>query len=353
MKAIKLLVISIFLLIPVSSAYANSGKTMDHYIPMDEELENHWAYEEIDDLINADIVDGFMDSDNNMFVKPENSISRAEFVKLVVSALGLESNGSGKTFPDVKSGQWYSEFVQIASSLEIIDGKPSGKFAPNDKITRAEMTKVIVLAFGKTVTFPTTDNKKFTDVGAKYWATEFISKASGAGIVNGYGDVFKPVKNATRAEAMAMIHRALQKEQSHVAEDTDLIEFLGSFIQKQNDYAEGNNFDELMGLYQENSTGYFAVEGLEYNGIDFILENSDEFTFTINDNNMTLKVLNKSNRFATLEVTGMKATVVYKGGSTDLKLTEDIDGIYNLKKDAVTGNWKVYNYLPYFTDLEL
>lgn len=352
LKILKLVVISIIMLIPINSAFANNEKTLDNYIPMDEDFESHWAYEEMDDLINADIINGFMDSENNMYVKPDNSITRAEFVKLIVSALGLESHGTGKPFLDVKEGQWYYDPVQIASSLKIIDGKPGGKFAPNDKITRAEMTKVIVLAFNE-VSFPSTSKKNFKDVGAKDWAKDFISKASAVEIVNGYGDIFKPSKNATRAEAMTMIHRALQKEQMKVANDTELVDFLSRFIQRENELAEANKFEELIQLYAENSTGLFAVEGAEYSGLDFILENGEEFNFTINDDELDLKVIKKSNRFATLEVTGMKVTIVYNSEDTNLKLTEKMDGIYNLKKDTKTGNWKVYNYAPYFSDFEL
>ena len=51
----------------------------------------------------ADIIDGYADSDGFMYVRPDQDITRAQFVKIIVSALNLKSDGPGKTFKDVKS----------------------------------------------------------------------------------------------------------------------------------------------------------------------------------------------------------------------------------------------------------
>lgn len=51
----------------------------------------------------ADIIDGYADSDGFMYVRPDQDITRAQFVKIIVSALNLKTDGPGKTFKDVKS----------------------------------------------------------------------------------------------------------------------------------------------------------------------------------------------------------------------------------------------------------
>lgn len=350
MKAIKLLLVSLFALIPFQSASAASEKTLDNYIPMDDLIEEHWAYEEMDDLINADIINGFMDSENNMYVKPENNITRAEFVQLIVSALGLEGSGSGITFSDVKQKDWFYQPVQIASSLGIVNGKSADKFAPNEKINRAEMTKIIVEAFKNTIVFPESSTKTFTDVD-KNWAKEYIAKASATELVNGLGNnKFGPAANAKRAEAMVIIHRALQKEQTKVAQDEEIVTFLKNHILKENELSEANNFEELTKLYEENATGYYRVLGTEYGGLDYLFDEGEEFTFTIDDENLALTVLEKSDRFATVEVTGMTVSVVYKSKDLNMDFTEEMDGVYKLKKDAKSGSWKIYNYYPYFSE---
>lgn len=341
MKAIKILLVSLFALIPFHSASAAEPKTIDNYYPVDEGYDTHWAFDYMEDLIDADIIEGTMDSYNNMYVYPENNITRAEFVKLVVAALGLKSNGAGKTFSDVKPGAWYYDYVQIASSLDIINGKSATKFAPNDKITREEMTKVIVLAFKDTISFPTTTTKNFTDVATDRWSAEFIKKAAAVEIVNGYEkNNFKPTSNAKRAEAMKMIQVALQKEQSNVASDEEILAFLKNFIDQENAFAEAGDIEGLIGLYEENSTGYFKAEGNEYIEYGDIL--GEDITFEVNDDNQALEVLAKSNRFATVGITGITVTVSFG----DLTRTLDVDGEYKLKKDAA-GNWKIYSYYTY------
>lgn len=353
LKTIKIILVSLFVLIPLNTTFAASPKTFDHYIPMDEGIEEHWAYGEIDNLINADIIDGFMDDENNMYVKPDNNITRAEFVKLIVTSLGLDSNGTGKTFTDVKKGAWYYEFVKIASSLGIINGKSAEKFAPDEKINRAEMTKIIVEAFENTIEFPQSSQAAFTDINNS-WAKDYIKTAAGAELVNGTGkDKFSPLGNAKRAEAIVIIHRAMQKEQTNVAEDEEITTFLNNHILKDNELTEANNFEELEKLYAQNSIGFYMVQGTEFGGVDFLLEEMDgEFSVTIDDDNLALEVLSKSNRFANVEATGIKVSVVFKSTEMNMDYTIDLDGFYQLKKDNKTGSWKIYNYYPYFDEEE-
>lgn len=348
MKALKLLLVLVFVLIPFNSAFA-AEKPLDAYFPMD--IDEHWAYEEMEDLINADIVDGFLNSDNEMYVKPKEKITRAQFVKIIVSALGLKSDDAGKKFPDVKTGVWYSEPIQIASSLGIIEGAPDGTFGPNKNITRAEMTKVIVKAFEQTIQFPAAGGKTFTDVDAKYWAAEFISKAAAVEIVNGYGKEFKPKNFASRAEAMMMIHRALHQEQSNLPADEDIKALLTDHIKRENAIVEAGKFDELTALYEENGTGYYRAEGIELGGAFFPGE-GEEYMVTIDDENLNLDIIGKADRFVTAEATGMIITVVYKSDGFNMDFTTEMDGLYDLKKDPVSGEWKIYNYYPLFEEEE-
>ncbi|WP_102273764.1 S-layer homology domain-containing protein [Cytobacillus massiliigabonensis] len=354
MKGLKFLLVLVFAFIPFHSASAASGKTFDHYIPMDID-ESYWAYEEIDNFINADIIDGYMDEDLNMTVKPENKITRAQFVKILVNALGLKAEGDGKVFTDVKKDNWHYEYVTIASSLGIISGKNDGTFAPNANITRDQMTKMIVLAFEKTVEFPAEATKTFTDVDQNYWAYEYVNKAAANGIVKGYDTIFKPRNFATRAQAIVMIHRALQQEQGNVSSDEEITAFLKDHIIRENRIAESNSTEDLLKLYEENGTGYYLMEGTELGGSAFPIDEEGELTSTIDDANLNLKVLSKSDRFATVEVTGMVGTFVFKSAddSFNFDMTIPMDSVYSLKKDSASGAWKIYYNLPSFDEEEL
>lgn len=347
MKLLKLVVIAILTFIPFNSAFAASLKTIDNYVPMDVGFGEHWAFEQMDDLVNADIIEGFMDYNNNMYVKPEASITRAEFVKLIVSALDLRSTGSGKNFTDVKKGQWFYEPVQIASSLGIVNGKTVDKFAPNDNINRAEMTKIVIGAFKKTIDFPESNSTTFTDIQTS-WAKDYIIKAAASELVNGSSNyIFNPSANAKRAEAMTIIHRALQKEQSNPKSEADITAFLSDFIQQENEYVKTNQLEQLIQLYEENGTGYFKVQGTMFSDLDSLLEVAEDFSVEIDDVNLTLDVLSSSNRFASVEVTGMTVTVKYNSEDFMFDYTLELDGVYKLKKDPDTGNWKIYSFYSY------
>ena len=69
-----------------------------------------------------------------------------------------------------------------------------------------------------------------------------------------------------------------------------------------------------------------------------------EYKIEVDDSNLRLNVLSTSNRFATIETTGMIVSINTKSPGSSVNLTETIDGIYNLKKDPISGEWKIYNF---------
>lgn len=333
--------------LPLQSASAVGMKTIDHYIPMDID-EEHWAWEEINDFINADIIDGYMDNEMNMTVKPSDKVTRAQFTKILVKALSLEINGTPKTFKDVKSSAWYYDSVNIASSLGIINGKQDGTFAPNDYITRDQMTKMIVLAFEKTIELPTASTQKFSDVNKGFWAFDYINQAATIEIVNGYGSNFKPLNRATRAEAIVMVHRGLSKEQSNLPDEEVVKGFLKVHILEENRLVESTAYDKLMVLYEKNGTGYYVTEARELGLLGF--PDEEGYTIEIDDSNLNLEILSISDRFLTIETTGMVGRFIYKSDGFNMDFTSEMDGAYNLKLDSQTGKWKIYNFTPYFDE---
>lgn len=206
------------------------------------------------------------------------------------------------------------------------------------------MTKVIVLAFEKTIAFPETSSKTFNDVKGR-WSNQYISKAAALELVNGYGTEFRPLNNAKRAEAMAIIYRALQKEQLNVASDAEIESFLKGHIQRENALAEALDVEGLTRLYQENGIGYYLADAILYSDFADIDVEGTNVIISIDDENMDLNVVQKSDRFATVEVTGMLLNVSVKGDVETISVESmPLDGEYKLKKDSVNGNWKIYSY---------
>lgn len=144
----------------------------------------------------------------NGTVKPAGNITRAETAAILFR---LMDDASRKTyystksgFRDVASGSWYNTYVATLNNAGVITDSSNGYFRPNEAITRAELAAMLA-KFSET----TSAANYFNDVSAKYWAANAIAICAKLGWINGYPDgTFRPDKNVTRAELMAMINRA-------------------------------------------------------------------------------------------------------------------------------------------------
>ena len=141
-------------------------------------------------------------------VKPAGNITRAETAAILFR---LMDDASRKTyystksgFRDVAFGSWYNTYVATLNNAGVITDSSNGCFRPNEAITRAELAAMLA-KFSET----TGAANYFNDVSAKYWAANAIAICAKLGWINGYPDgTFRPDKNVTRAELMAMINRA-------------------------------------------------------------------------------------------------------------------------------------------------
>ena len=141
-------------------------------------------------------------------VKPAGNITRAETAAILFR---LMDDASRKTyystksgFRDVASGSWYNTYVATLNNAGVITDSSNGYFRPNEAITRAELAAMLA-KFSET----TGAANYFNDVSARYWAANAIAICAKLGWINGYPDgSFRPDRNVTRAELMAMINRA-------------------------------------------------------------------------------------------------------------------------------------------------
>lgn len=172
---------------------------------------NHWAAGVIRTLSEKGIVGGYP---GGLF-KPENNISRAEFIKMLTGAIGLPEDKSGAPlFSDVARSEWYFGCIQAAAKAGFSKGYDTGEFRPDAQITRQEMAVILIRAMGKENTAAAGENTSFTDDSAiASWARGFVVTAVKEKLVNGYPDnTFGPNSNASRAEACAMISSLLEKK---------------------------------------------------------------------------------------------------------------------------------------------
>ncbi|MGI6549436.1 MAG: S-layer homology domain-containing protein [Syntrophomonadales bacterium] len=166
------------------------------------DIAGHWAEGSIKQLVTQGAVAGYADGT----FKPENRITRAEFATILVKAFKLEPQ-KGKVFADT-AGHWAQDSIATAAYYGIVNGYDANTFGPNNNITREQMAAMVMKAAQLN---PATIGLSFKDSNSiSGWAKTAVATAVDKGIINGYPDnTFRPQGNATRAEAVTVVVKAL------------------------------------------------------------------------------------------------------------------------------------------------
>ncbi|MDR0570359.1 MAG: S-layer homology domain-containing protein [Clostridiales Family XIII bacterium] len=163
-----------------------------------------WALPYLEKLVQGGIISGYTDGS----LGPKRNVTRAEFTKMIVSALKIASGEAAKSFVDVAAGDWYKEFVDIASACDIVKGVSETSFAPNSNITRQDLATIAyrALIFSKT-SLSTPDGNKFADdASIADYAKDAVYTLKKLQIVSGRDDGnFDPAAFATREETAKII----------------------------------------------------------------------------------------------------------------------------------------------------
>lgn len=155
-------------------------------------------------------------------VKPNHQITRAEVAMMLYRLLAdtrmAEIQTTFNSFSDVSPDEWYNEAVSTMTNGKYIAGYPDGTFGGNKSITRAEFVTMLVRFIGVQ-----DEACSFSDVSKAHWAYDYIATATQAGWIAGYSDgSFKPEQAITRAEAMTIINRVLNRG---VDKNSELLNF--------------------------------------------------------------------------------------------------------------------------------
>ncbi|WP_274472052.1 MULTISPECIES: S-layer homology domain-containing protein [unclassified Paenibacillus] len=179
---------------------------------------NHWAMEEIDWMARRLLVNGVSPSE----FRPEGAVSRAEFAAMLVRALGIKAQGtpSHVTFSDVSETAWYYREVLAAAQSGLVNGLESGRFAPDENITREQMAVMMARAYsfvtsGKSALSADTSTDKFKDSDRiQSWAKDAVALVVKMGIMQGMtDDTYVPEGITTRAQAAVVLKRFLMKQE--------------------------------------------------------------------------------------------------------------------------------------------
>lgn len=173
------------------------------------DIQGHWAQDAIEKAIGLGIAKGYEDGKFH----PNAVINRAEFAVMLSRALKLEASKEATSFNDKKDlPKWAQEHIARAVKAGLIGGYDDQTFRAGNEITRAELAVIIaraaklevkenaVLSFADAAEFPA-------------WARNEAAAAIEGGYIQGKGNnTFDPNASATRAEALTLILRLLEKQ---------------------------------------------------------------------------------------------------------------------------------------------
>ena len=168
---------------------------------------DHWAFEYIADLADRGVIDGY---DDGSF-KPERTVSRAEWAKIMVDAAGVTVNDNSVNFNDM-SNHWANKYVNAAKNY--LTGYTDGSYRPDQAAVREDVTVAMVKLKGydlSDVDYSVLNDFTDTDSISNY-AKKYVAVAVEKDLINGFDDeTFRGQATLTRAEAATLLYRAFQK----------------------------------------------------------------------------------------------------------------------------------------------
>lgn len=165
-----------------------------------------WYYEAVRYVYDK----GMMNGTSASAFSPNSTTTRGMIVTILHRLEGTPAS-VGAAFPDVAAGQYYTDAVAWASANGIVTGYGSGRFGPNDSITREQMSAILYRYAGykSYSTSISGDLSAFSDqVSISDYAREPMRWAVGSGLITGMGDGrVAPLGNGTRAQIAAILMR--------------------------------------------------------------------------------------------------------------------------------------------------
>lgn len=188
-----------------------TGETEKMHMPFDDIEGVDWASEAILALADKGIINGKAPNQFN----PYDAITREEFVKILIGAMGYKPNDYLKNvFADADESDWFCKYINIAYDKGLVKGVGKDLFGVGENITREDMCvmlynalKLKISNISDEVKVPFKDSDEISD-----YAKTAVGVLSEYGAINGVSkDEFQPKGNATRAQAAKVIYLVYDK----------------------------------------------------------------------------------------------------------------------------------------------
>ena len=163
----------------------------------------------VNKAVALEIIEGYEDGT----FKPDATITRAEFAKMACIAAGLKSSGealSGTTpsFSDVKANEWYTGWINLASSKGFVRGYEDGTYKPNQTISNQEIVTVLMRMLG------------YNDNLTGPWPIDYINQAAKLDVTEDITG-FVGAAAATRGNVAVMLDATLDQNMVEYSKDIE------------------------------------------------------------------------------------------------------------------------------------
>jgi len=173
------------------------------------DIDNHWAKKYIKYLEDKDILSAFNDDVFN----PNKYITRAELLTMLVKMKNLKTINYKGSFKDVSKDYPYADIIQTAYENKIIKGYGDGTFRPDNEISRAEMSVMLIsLARGEDVSGDEIDTllSIFKDKSKiPQWSKKYMAWSVKNKLIEGYDGNVNAKKNISRAEICTILYKIM------------------------------------------------------------------------------------------------------------------------------------------------
>ena len=255
-------------------------------------------YAEAVSFLNAEnIITGYEDQT----FRPLETISRQHAISIINKVVDLQPIREGKTFADIPATHPYYEAIQKAYRAGIIDGDQHNNFHPNESITRAQVAKILAIAFD----LKTNKQLPLKDVPSTHWSNEYIQALAGNGITTAKENgLYQPNEKLSRGQFALFLYRLLHMKEEqpmtqHIGQWTGQIEIPQSPLTVQLNLAKdgtGTFSVPAQGIKEfpvksVRVTGNKVRVEIEISGSNMIIEGNVEeqkITATFSQNGMTL-----------------------------------------------------------------
>ncbi len=171
--------------------------------PFTDVATDYWAYDTIVTLTNAGVINGIGDG----LFAPEDTLTKAEMTKLLVCAVGTydETVDYHDNFADVADGEWYTEYIANGIAVGMYGSSYSRLFEPDTPLSRGECAIWMMNTLG----IESGETYTYPDITDAEVA-EAVSNATAVGLIAGYEDgTYQPDGSLTRSEAATIILRIM------------------------------------------------------------------------------------------------------------------------------------------------